>query len=113
MHGLGGKADGVLAGEDGLDDLGVEKGERQQVTDVAVGDPFGSGDRSERGSTSGDDVVEPVVRADDGLDQRGVRFCIVPVAARRFENQPHLDAASLDADRNDVGDDRPGLCRHR
>lgn len=76
---LGREIDGLAACEDRLNDVGGEESQRQLVADIAVADTLRFRDVSQRSGPAGQEIVEPPVGADDGLDQRRVRLSTTPL----------------------------------
>src|SRR6266853_5305886 len=64
--------DGLPAVQDRLDQLGTQKGEVDEASDIATGDAVALGQFPQRSRASGGKLLEPRAPARDRLDQRGV-----------------------------------------
>src|SRR6185312_13796808 len=83
--------------EDGLDDLRGQEGQGQEPPDVALVDRLACGELCHRSDLAGQDGIEATIGARDLLEENGVR--LTGWRGCSADDQPHLDAAALDAQR--------------
>jgi hypothetical protein len=104
-QGLGGEVERLHSGENRLDDLGREEGQRHEAAHIAFTAIFGFRDLCEGLLAATHDILEPPLGANHGLDQRWVwpgRYAVVCT----FEDKTRLDSAALDARWDEVANQR-------
>ena len=66
---FGGETNGLSSGKNSRDNVGREESERDQVSHIAMGDPFGLGDLRERSGPTARELLEPLPSTYDRFDE--------------------------------------------
>jgi hypothetical protein len=94
---------GLAPGEDRLDNVGTETGERQKSADLCWIKPFSGGEGFERNDLAGDQLPHPFVRSRDHADEMLVSAWRVRMGR---EQDLHFDPAALDQQKVGQMEDR-------
>jgi hypothetical protein len=93
LQALNGEIGGLASGEDRLNDVGAETGERQKSADLCWIEVFISGETFQRNDLPGNQLLHPFIRSRDDADEMLVSAWRVRMGC---EHDLRLDAAALD-----------------
>ena len=97
--------DGVCSFSDCIDDLWCQKRQGKDASDVALVDPLKRREFGQCGDLSGEQRIEAAMRAGNLPEKHGIHG----VARRRiFDDEPHLDPATPNLQRNVARDNERG-----